>query len=74
MMTLEIKAIGDSVGVTLPPEVLTLLHAKEGDRLHLTEMPEGILLSTQSPESIRQMQVAEQIMDEDCEVLRELAR
>lgn len=73
MMTLEIKAIGDSVGVTLPPEVLTLLHAKEGDRLHLTETPEGILLSAQSPGLTKQIQIAETIMEEDREVLRELA-
>ncbi|MEA3642170.1 MAG: AbrB/MazE/SpoVT family DNA-binding domain-containing protein [Lamprobacter sp.] len=74
MMTLEIKAIGDSVGVTLPPEVLALLQAKAGDRLHLTETPEGILLSAQSPELTRQMEVAETIMQEDREVLRELAK
>ena len=73
MKTLEIKAIGDSVGVALPPEVLARLDVKEGDRLYLTETPEGILLSTQSPELTLQMQVAEQIIDEDCEVLRELA-
>jgi putative addiction module antidote len=74
MIALEIKTIGTSAGVTLPPEALALLHVKEGDTLYLSATPEGVLLSPHSPERTRQMEIAEEIMREDQDVLRELAK
>ena len=74
MIALEIKTIGNAATVTLPPEALALLHAKAGDTLYLSETPEGVLLSSDSTELTRQMQIAEEIMREDQDVLRELAK
>jgi putative addiction module antidote len=74
MIQLEIKAIGNSAGVILPKEALALLRAQKGDKLYLTETPEGFLLSPYNPESARQLEAAERIMREDRDVLRELAK
>ena len=40
----KITAIGHSVGITLPKEVLAKLHVAKGDYLNLVETPDGILL------------------------------
>jgi putative addiction module antidote len=74
MIELEIKAIGNSAGVILPKAALALLHARKGDKLYLTETPEGFLLSPYNPETARQFEEAERIMREDRDVLRELAK
>jgi len=74
MITLEIKTIGNSAGVILPKEALSFLHAKQGDTLYLIETPEGLLLRPYSPELVRQMEAAEDIMREDRQVLHELAK
>lgn len=72
MIALEIKTIGNAATVTLPPQALALLHAKEGDTLYLSATPEGVLLNHYSPELTRQMRTAEEIMREDQDVLREI--
>ena len=41
MITLKIRKIGNSCGVTLPKEVLARLNVGEGDSVVLTEMPGG---------------------------------
>ena len=74
MLKLEIRAIGNSAGLILPKEALALLHAQKGDSLYLTETPEGFLLSPYDPEVGRQLEAAEEIMREDRDVLRELAK
>lgn len=45
MNALKISGVKNSLGVTLPREVLTRLRVVKGDRLFLTESPEGYLLS-----------------------------
>jgi putative addiction module antidote len=74
MLRLEIKSVGNSAGVILPKEALALLHAKKGDTLYLTETPEGFLLSPYHPDTARQLEAAEDIMREDRDVLRKLAK
>lgn len=44
--TLKIRAIGNSLGVVLPKEVLASLGAGEGDALQLVETSRGVELST----------------------------
>jgi putative addiction module antidote len=41
MLELKIRKIGNSLGVVLPKEVISRLHADEGDRLFLVEAPNG---------------------------------
>ena len=39
---LKLTAIGNSVGIVLPREVLAKLRVERGDSLYLTETPNGI--------------------------------
>ena len=51
------------------------LKVQKGDTLYLTEMPDGgYRLSPYDPEFERQMKLAEQIMHDDRDILRALAK
>lgn len=73
-MKLKITAIGNSAGVILPKELLAHLRLEKGDELFALETPDGIRLSAYDPELASQMAVAEQVMREDRQVLRQLAK
>ncbi len=70
----KITTIGNSVGITLPKEVLALLHVSKGDTLCFTETPEGVLLTPYNKEFADMMEAAETVMREDRDVLRILAK
>lgn len=74
MTALKLSRIGNSVGVVLPKDVLARLRVREGDRLYLTEGPDGFRITPFDPELARQMEVAEQVMRENRDVLRQLAK
>ena len=74
MVSLKITTVGSSVGVILNKEAQTLLRAKKGDTLYLTETPAGVLLTPYDPDFARQMALAEEIMHDDKDVLRALAK
>ena len=74
MIELKLTAIGDSVGVILPKEVLEKLRVEKGDTLFLTETPAGFTVSAFDDEFSIQMNLAEDIMREDRDVLRQLAQ
>jgi putative addiction module antidote len=46
---LTIRKVGNSMGVTFPKELLNKLRVSEGDKIYVTETPEGILLSAYTP-------------------------
>jgi bifunctional DNA-binding transcriptional regulator/antitoxin component of YhaV-PrlF toxin-antitoxin module len=59
----------------LPREVLSRMHVGDGDKLILTEAPEGgYRLSPYDPEFERQLEIAEQGMRDYRNTLRELAK
>lgn len=70
---LKINAIGNSLGVVLPKELLTKLRVERGDSLYVTETPNGVELTPYRPDFARQMDLAEGIMGENRDVLRKLA-
>lgn len=74
MTALKLSRIGNSVGMVLPKDVLTRLRVQEGDRLYLTESPDGYRITPFDPEFARQMEVAEQVMRRRRDALRELAK
>ena len=74
MSTLKLTAIGNSVGVILPKEILSKLGVGKGDTLHAVETADGIRLTTTDPEFEAQMAAARRIMKERRSVLRELAK
>ncbi len=74
MTTLTVRRIGNSLGVILPQEVLGKLNVVEGDKLTLTDSPEGMRVTPYDPEFKRQMEIARQGMRKYRNALRELAR
>lgn len=72
--TLKITRIGNSAGIVLPKEVLARLRVGPGDALHLTEAPDGVRLTAHDPDFAATMELAEEIMREDRNILRELAK
>lgn len=74
MATLKLRAIGNSVGVVLPKELLTRLNLAEGDTLHAIETPEGLTLTRLDPDSQEQLEMGREIMRRYHNVMRELAK
>ncbi len=74
MTTLTITKIGNSEGVILPKEILARLRVGKGDKLFLTETPDGFAISAYDPGFEQQMKLAEDVMREDRDVLHKLAQ
>lgn len=74
MSTLKLRAIGNSVGVVLPKELLTALKVEEGDTLSVVRTPDGIRLAKADAAFEQDMEVARRQMKRWHNVLRELAK
>ena len=75
MLSFKITTVGSSTGIILTKEAMSRLKVKKGDILYLTEVPSGGLrLTPYDPEFSRQMALSEEIMHDDREVLRALAK
>ncbi len=75
MHSLKITTVGASAGVILNKQVMAHLKVRKGDTLYLTEAADGSYrLTPYDPDFARQMALAEDIMHDDREVLRALAR
>lgn len=72
--SLKITKIGNSAGVVLPKELLARLRADVGDTLYVSETPDGIRITAADPSFEAKMNLAEQIMREDRDILRVLAK
>lgn len=72
---LQIRKIGNSVGVILPKELLARLNLKEGDKFYPVEQPDGSLkLSPFNPKHARTMEIARQVMHEYRDTFAALAK
>lgn len=74
MYNLQICAIGNSLGATLPKEVLQKLNVKEGDTIFLTETPDGFQITTYDPDFEAAMQAFAETRNNYRNALRELAK
>ena len=74
MAILKLRAVGNSVGVVLPKDLLARLGVNEGDTLFAIETPDGVRLTTSDPAFEADMAQAEAIMKRRRAVLRELAK
>ena len=74
MVELTVRKIGNSLGVILPTEAASTLKVQEGDRLYLTESPDGVRLTPYDPAFARQLEVASEGMKRYRNALRQLAR
>ncbi len=73
-IALKVTKIGNSAGVILPKELLARLRVGPGDSLYATESPDGLRLTAINPGFAAKMELAEQIMREDRDILRVLAK
>jgi putative addiction module antidote len=72
---LQIRRIGNSVGLILPKELLARLRLKEGDKLHIVEQPErGLKLTPFDEQHARAMSIARKAMRDYADTLRALAK
>jgi putative addiction module antidote len=75
MLTVKVTTVGSSSGIILSREAMAYLGVKKGDTLFLTETPDGgYRITPYNPEFERQMKLAEEIMHDDREILRALAK
>lgn len=72
---LQIKKIGNSVGLILPKDLLARLKLKEGDALHIVEQTErGIKLSPYDPKHAEAMGIARRSFRRYADTYKELAK
>ena len=72
--TAKLVKVGNSTGIILPKEILAQLRVGQGDTVYLLDTPDGVRLSTVNPDFAKKMDMAEQIMRDDRNILRELAK
>lgn len=73
--TLQVRRIGNSVGVIFPKELLARLRLKEGDKLYAVEQTErGLKLTPYDPKHARTMTIAREVMEEYRDTFRALAK
>ena len=73
-MVLKVRKVGNSLGVVLPAQAAKRLAVGMGDKLFLTETPEGFKLSAFDPDFAETMGVAEGFMQRYRNALRDLAK
>jgi putative addiction module antidote len=72
---LQIRRIGNSLGLILPKDLLARLNLAEGDKLHVVEQPErGVQLTPYDPVHARGMQIARKAFKSYANTFRELAK
>ncbi len=71
---LKLIQIGNSVGVTLPKEMLAAMKVDKGDTITATPAPDGFRVSPYDPDTDAQMGVMRQVMKKRRNALRELAK
>lgn len=72
---LQIKKIGNSVGLILPKELLARLKLKAGDKLHIVEQTErGIKLSPYDPKHAKAMEIARHAFHKYADTFKALAK
>jgi putative addiction module antidote len=72
---LQIKKVGNSLGLILPKELLARLKLKEGDKLHIVEQTErGIKLTPYDPKHAEAMEFARRSFRKYADSYRALAK
>lgn len=71
---LKLIQIGNSVGVTLPKEMLARMNIDKGDTITVTSSPDGFRVSAFDEAQSAQLEAARRIMKKRRHALRELAK
>lgn len=69
-----IRAIGNSAGTTIPKPMLERYRLGEGDRVHLIETDEGILITPYDPNFQEAMEIYAEGAKKYRNAMRELAK
>ena len=73
MYTFKVRKVGNSLGFTLPTEVVQMLRVKERELLFLTEFPGGFRISRYNPLFWEEVEIAEDFLRRYKNALHELA-
>ena len=72
---LQIRKIGNSVGLILPKDLLARLRLKEGDKLHIVEQTDrGFKLSPYDPKHAKAMEIARRAFRTYADTFKALAK
>src|SRR3982074_87815 len=72
---IQIKKIGNSLGLILSKDILSRLKLKEGDKLHIVEQTErGIKLSPYDPKHAKAMEIARRSFSVYADTYKALAK
>jgi putative addiction module antidote len=72
---LQIRRIGNSLGLILPKDVLARLNLHEGDKLHIVEQPErGLKLTPYDPKHAEAMEIARRSFRKYADTYKALAK
>jgi putative addiction module antidote len=75
MLDMKVRKVGNSLGVVLPKEVLSRLNVQEGDKVFLTEAPDGSYrITPYDPEFEKQINIGKTFMARYRNTLRALAK
>jgi putative addiction module antidote len=74
MATLKLRAIGNSVGVVLPKDLLARLNLDEGDTVQVVETQDGFLLTRVEPDVEEQLRLGRELMKKYRETFAALAK
>jgi putative addiction module antidote len=74
MATLKLRAIGNSVGVVLPKDLLAKLNLDEGDTVQVVETQDGFLLTRVEPDVEEQLRFGRELMKKYRETFAALAK
>jgi len=74
-VVLQVRKIGNSIGLILPKELLARLRLQEGDKLHVVEQTErGLKLSPYDPKHAKAMEIARRAFREYGDTFKALAK
>ncbi len=74
MRSLKITQIGNSLGLILPREVLARLKLAKGDTVHITESPNGLVVTPYDPALGEQLKLGREFMSEYRDTFHQLAK
>jgi len=72
--TLKLTAVGTSTGVVIPKEMLNRMKVERGDTLHVSETPEGYLITPYDPNVASQVEAGREFMKTYRDTFKELAK
>ena len=74
-IVLQVRKIGNSIGLILPKELLARLKLQEGDKLHVVEQTErGLKLSPYDPKHAKAMDIARRSFRKYADTYKALAK